>query len=79
MTTGLVTSKDAAILLGVPPKRVAVWVERGRVMPVGLLPGRSRGGKGVPLFNLEDFTPLAEAYHARHDQGPCPSRGDQGG
>lgn len=61
----LVTSREAAEVLDVPAKRTAKWVEDGKVRPVGLLPGRSRGGRGVPTFRLGDFHPLAEAYHAR--------------
>lgn len=63
--TAVVTGREAAAALEVPPKRVAKWIEDGKVQPVGLLPGRSRGGRGVPTFHLEDFRPLAEAYHAR--------------
>lgn len=65
MTDSLVTGRVAAELLDVPPKRVAKWIEDQKVMPVGLLPGRSRGGKGVPTFRLDDFRALADAYHAR--------------
>jgi hypothetical protein len=64
-TPRVVTGRQAAELLDVPPKRVAKWIEDAKVMPVGLVPGRSRGGRGVPTFRLEDFRPLAEAYHAR--------------
>jgi hypothetical protein len=60
-----VTGRDAAAELDVPAKRVAKWIEDGKVRPVGLLPGRSRGGRGVPTFYLDDFRPLAAAYHAR--------------
>lgn len=60
-----VTGREAAELLDVPAKRVAKWIEDGKVRPVGLLPGRSRGGRGVPTFRLDDFRPLADAYHAR--------------
>lgn len=65
MTGRRVTGREAAAELDVPAKRVAVWIEKQLVMPVGLLPGRSRGGKGVPVFDLEVFRPLADAYHAR--------------
>lgn len=63
--TEFVTSREAAGRLDVPAKRTAAWVEAGKVRPVGLLPGRSRGGRGVPTFRLDDFRPLAAAYHAR--------------
>lgn len=63
--SAVVTGREAAEQLGVPAKRVAKWIEDGKVMPVGLIRGRSRGGKGVPTFRLEDFEPLAAAYHAR--------------
>lgn len=61
----LVTSRQAGELLDVPPKRTAKWVEDGKVRPVGLIPGRSRGGRGVRTFRLDDFRPLAEKYHER--------------
>ena len=63
--TAPVTGREAAAELDVPAKRVAKWIEEGKVRPVGLLPGRSRGGRGVPTFLLDDFRPLAAAYHAR--------------
>lgn len=72
-----VTSREAALQLNVPPKRTAAWVEQGKVPPIGLIPGRSRGGKGVPVFELEAFAPLAEAYHQR--VAPCEHPFDQGG
>lgn len=61
----LVTSREAGELLDVPAKRTAKWVEDGKVRPVGLLPGRSRGGRGVPTFQLDAFRELAAAYHDR--------------
>lgn len=60
-----VTGRQAAEQLGVPAKRVAVWIEQGKVLPIGLIRGRSRGGRGVPTFRLDDFRELAAAYHAR--------------
>ena len=63
--SAIVTGREAATTLDVPTKRVAKWIEDGKVRPVGLRPGRSRGGRGVPTFRLEDFRPLAQAYHAR--------------
>lgn len=81
----IVTGREAADLLGVPRKRVAVWIQHERVKPFGLIPGRSRGGHGVPVFNLDDFRPLADAYHARSDttdprtEGACTRTPDQGG
>lgn len=77
--TDLVTGREAATRLDVPPKRVAVWIERGHVQPVGLIPGRSRGGLGVPVFHLDAFLTLADAYHERKRGGPCNPENHQGG
>jgi hypothetical protein len=82
MRTRLVTGRQAADLLDVPPKRVAVWIERGHVQPIGMLRGRSRGGQGIPLFELDDFAELAGAYHRRRgtpNAGPCSPLPDEGG
>lgn len=64
MSTPPVTSAQAAELLNVPPARTARWVSEGRVHPRGTIPGRGRNGR-VPLFDLADFQPLADAYHTR--------------
>lgn len=59
------TTSDAAELLNVPPGRISDWRHRDMVKPVGIIPGRSRGGKGVALYDLRDLRPLADAYHQR--------------
>lgn len=58
------TTKDAAAELGVPESAIWKWRHRGQVEPRDWIAGR--GGHGtVPLYDLEDLRPLAEARHAR--------------
>lgn len=61
---GLVTTAQAAELLGVPAARIAEWKHRGHVVPAGYLSGSGRGGR-PPLYRLEELRPLAKAYLER--------------
>lgn len=63
-----VTTEQAAAILDVPADLIAKWKHRGKVVPVGMLQGRGRGGR-APLYRLDELRPLAEAYHARHARG----------
>lgn len=63
-----VTTEQAAAILDVPADRIARWKYDGKVVPVGMLRGRGRGGQ-VPLYRLDELRPLADAYHARHARG----------
>jgi hypothetical protein len=63
-----VTTAQAAALLDVPAGRIARWKYDGKIVPVGMLHGRGRGGQ-VPLYRLDELRPLADAYHARHARG----------
>jgi hypothetical protein len=59
----LVTTGQAARILGVPPRALAVWRHRKKVPAAGVLRGRGRGGR-VPIYHLEDLRPFAEEYAA---------------
>lgn len=72
-----VTSTQAADLLDVPVARVQRWITQGRVRPRGLVRGRGPSGM-VRTFDLDDFRPLAERYHARHGVPTCITSHDQG-
>lgn len=63
-----VTTDQAAALLEVPASVISKWRHRGKIVPVGMLAGRGRGGQ-VPLYRLDELRPLAEAYRARHARG----------
>lgn len=60
----LVTTEQAALILGVKAGTIAKWKHRHKVTPAGILHGRGRGG-GVPLYHLEELRPLAQQYHRR--------------
>jgi hypothetical protein len=60
----LLDTREAAAALGVPAAAIRDWKTRKRVIPAELLRGRGRGGR-VPLWDLADLEPLAEAYKAR--------------
>ncbi|HWJ09061.1 MAG TPA: hypothetical protein VNS46_06760 [Nocardioides sp.] len=62
-----VTTAEAADLLDVPADRIARWKYDGKIVPVGILRGRGRGGQ-VPIYRLEELRPLAERYHATRRQ-----------
>lgn len=71
----LVETQLAAKLLGIDEDLIAKWKHRRKVTPARILRGRGRGGQ-VPLYDLEDLRPLAEAYKrkqarkaARHADG----------
>lgn len=61
-----VTTTEAAELLNVPAARIRAWVSRGRVVPVGIMPGTGHG-PGERLYDLDELAPLAAAYHQRRD------------
>jgi len=58
----LYDTRSAARELGVPPHAIAVWRNRRKVTEADSIPGPGRSGR-VPLWDLEDLRPLAEAYH----------------
>lgn len=60
----LVTTNQAAEILGVPASTISKWKHRELITPDGLLRGRGRGGT-VPLYRLDLLRPLAESYHRR--------------
>jgi hypothetical protein len=57
-----VSPDQAAELLGVPKATIATWKHARRVTPRDWIRGR---GRRVPLYDLEDLRPLAEAYLER--------------
>lgn len=56
------TTEEAAEQLGVPRTAIADWKYHGRVMPVGIIPGR---GRPAPVYLLEELQPLADQWHKR--------------
>lgn len=62
--TRLVTTAEAAELLGVPQKTIGSWKTRKRIMPIKVIPGPGRGGM-VDVYLLAELEPRAEAYHRR--------------
>lgn len=58
------TADEAAELLGVPVSVIWSWRTRQRVTPIELIRGKGRAGL-VPVYDLEDLRPLAEAYRPR--------------
>lgn len=58
------TAPEAAKRLNIPSARIAEWKARGKVNPVGYVPGVGVTRR-QPLYRLEDLQPLADAYHAR--------------
>lgn len=65
MTHDLVTTSQAAEVLGVPASIISVWRSRGLITPVGLLPGRGSAG-GTPLYHLAELEVMAANYRPRH-------------
>lgn len=60
----LYSTQEAAEQLGVPAKAIADWKLRRRIMPADVVRGTSRSGI-VPLYDLKDLRPHAEAYLKR--------------
>lgn len=60
----LVTTAEAAQLLGVPQKTIGSWKTRKRIMPVKVIPGPGRGGT-VDVYALAELQPKADEYHRR--------------
>lgn len=60
----LYDTAEAAAELGVPAHAIAVWRNRKKIIEADSIPGPGRRGR-VPLWDLEDLRPLAEAYHRR--------------
>lgn len=60
----LVTTAEAAQLLGVPQKTIGSWKTRKRIMPVKIIPGPGRGGT-VDVYALAELQPKADEYHRR--------------
>lgn len=56
------TGDEAERELGLKPGTVKVWRARGRVVPVGYIPGR---GQKAPVYLLDELQPLAEQWHRR--------------
>lgn len=63
--TNIVTTGQAASILGVRPGLISQWRSRGLVTPIGLLQGRGSAG-GTPLYHLAELEVLATNYHSRH-------------
>lgn len=64
MIERLVTTTEAAELLGVPATMIAVWKARNRVVPADWIHGRGPR-RTTPLYRLSDLQPLADEYHWR--------------
>lgn len=62
MTRRTYTTDQAAAALGVPAARIAEWKNRGRVVPVGYVPGR---GPDAPLYRLDELQPLVDEWRRR--------------
>ncbi|MCM0622496.1 helix-turn-helix domain-containing protein [Nocardioides bruguierae] len=55
------TTSQAAEHFGIPSGRIREWRAAGRIRPVGIIPGRGRGGM-VPLYRPADLQPLVDQY-----------------
>lgn len=68
MTTGrrLYDTQHAAQELGIPPGLIHKWKHKKLITEADSIPGTSRSGL-VPLYDLEDLRPLADAYKARRE------------
>lgn len=62
MTRIGLTAGEAGAQLGVPAGTINLWKHRKRIAPIGSIRGR---GRPVPLYDVEDLRPLAEAYLRR--------------
>lgn len=60
----LLTAEETERLHGVPAATVRSWAHRGRIFPVGTIPGR-HGGRDSPLYDEGKLHPLIAAWKTR--------------
>lgn len=66
---GLVTTEQAAEILGIPASTIRSWKRRKRITEVDYTPGRGRQRRS-PLYRLDVLRELAEGATTTRRQGP---------
>lgn len=65
----LLTAEETERLHGVPAATVRSWAHRGKLFPVGAIPGR-HGGRDSPLYDETKLRPLIAAWKSRRPETP---------